>query len=748
MLLNELIDALYPLGSPKRPTPEQDRILHHASGPAWVLAGPGSGKTEVLTLQVLRLLYVEGDSVQQHCVRPESVFVTTFTDKAARSLKERISRYRERLVVACPTLPSVDLSKVRIGTLHGLANDILQEARAANYRNVRLMDELETAMFVHENMSIVRSADKVTDTPFWTHFAFMFAPKEWQPHFKRLPLEWDMTRVLSTLFNRICDDRKSLQGMRTAGGQLSRLADLYEEYQRHLLDAHRCDFAQLQQRFLDFLTSAEGQRLRDGVSGDLDLPGITHILVDEYQDTNLIQEAIYLELARRSPHNLTVVGDDDQAMYRFRGGSVECMVTFDEACATLLGVPRSSVSKYPLVGNFRSHEDIVAFCNKFVTSFPSMALPGARAPGKLPLVAKSKISGEYQAVGTLTSGKAGDLGRVVAEAIRDLKAAGVIADYSQACILLESTRESARNAGPYADALRKLSIPVHNPRSRTFLDQPEVAGLLGCLLLVLDPDAASQPNWAPDELPDQLNEFRSTALAIKAKYGPLKDYVDRVRSNLAQNAGTFLDATLQEVAYYLLSLPPFADWMNDPVSRKRLGHLTKLIESYAALPVQGKVKVSRGNLRSDASGTGSVHFAWLRTFYGRFFGYLSKGGVNDLEDSDDITPQGCVSIMTMHQAKGLEFPFVFVGHLGTKSSPDTTHYLEDLLATVANTSGRSFKSLSLAQRAELDTIRKYYVAYSRAEHALILVGSKSQMKAGGTPCGPTTTWLQQHVLEL
>jgi DNA helicase II / ATP-dependent DNA helicase PcrA len=86
MTLTELIDTLFPPGHPNRPTPEQEAILRHRHGPARILAGPGSGKTEVLTLLVLRLLYVENDPAQSERMQPEAIFVTTFTEKAARNL--------------------------------------------------------------------------------------------------------------------------------------------------------------------------------------------------------------------------------------------------------------------------------------------------------------------------------------------------------------------------------------------------------------------------------------------------------------------------------------------------------------------------------------------------------------------------------------------------------------------------------------------------------------------------------------
>ena len=133
MTLNEFINALFPLGHPNRPTPAQEAILQHPQGPAWVLAGPGSGKTEVLTLLVLRLLYVENDPVQAERLQPESIFLTTFTEKAARNLEDRISHYRNRIVAQRPDLMSIDISKLRVGTLHSLCNDLLQEHRDPNY---------------------------------------------------------------------------------------------------------------------------------------------------------------------------------------------------------------------------------------------------------------------------------------------------------------------------------------------------------------------------------------------------------------------------------------------------------------------------------------------------------------------------------------------------------------------------------------------------------------------------------------
>jgi DNA helicase II / ATP-dependent DNA helicase PcrA len=89
------------------------------------LAGSGSGKTEVLTLLVLCLLYVENDPAQSERTRPEAIFVIMFTEKAARNLEDRISHYRNQIVSRRPDLIALDISKLRLGTLHALCDDLL-----------------------------------------------------------------------------------------------------------------------------------------------------------------------------------------------------------------------------------------------------------------------------------------------------------------------------------------------------------------------------------------------------------------------------------------------------------------------------------------------------------------------------------------------------------------------------------------------------------------------------------------------
>jgi DNA helicase-2/ATP-dependent DNA helicase PcrA len=751
MTLTEMLNTLFPTGPlVEAPTDEQLAVLQHPSGPAWVLAGPGTGKTQSLALLVLRLLYVENDESQEQRVPPSSIFVTTFTDKAAINLQDRISRFRRILEQHHPSVRGVDVSDLRIRTLDSACNDILQRKRADNYSNVRLMDRFEQYLFVYENLSIVRE-DTSQDHAFWAHFHYLIQQRDWQPNRSsrwtgglRLPPKWARASALVQLFDRIAQDTVSVDFLRTSNSAHGRLADLYDEYRSALNAHHRCDFAHLQARFAEFLESPIGQGYVKGGPGHLP---IKWVIVDEYQDTNPLQESIYLRLAGSSPHNLVVVGDDDQALYRFRGASVECMVTFGEACIRAFDLNERRVATYPLSGNFRSHPAIVDFCEGYITAFPVMNKPGARARGKNPLQHKSNINGSYHAVGTMTCNKVAETAARYATAVRELVDANVVEDASQCCLLLTSTKEGKLGAGPYVEALRERGLVPYNPRSKSFLEREEVRTMLGALIRIIDPKGDWLPDWPPDlvELLGSCHDAVETAVEANID---LKTYLVECNENLAQHPNSFVPASLQEIVYLLLSRNPFNAWQRDRISRVRLARVTALIESYAAMPVPGQPNISRGQLKSAVDGTGGVVSGWCRQFYHRFFGYLQRAGLDEEEQDDVLVPLGTVPVMTIHQAKGLEFPFVFVGHLSKAATPGPAHRLETELGRFSLRKETKGPLLSDEERANLDLIRQYYVAYSRAQWALIMVGLRSHLKKGQIPCGPSKNWLTHRVVPL
>ena len=748
---NQLIDTIFPSGSPQQLTSDQKGILSHREGPAWVMAGPGSGKTQMLALLVLRLLYVSGDPIQMERVGADSIFVTTFTKKAARNLQDRIGQYRSKLLQRFPELEAIDISKLRIGTLHGLCNDILQELRAPNYQNVRLMDDFEQALFVQEHMSLVKQPDAPKQMAFWGAFEFMFLPYQWQPTHSYPPNRWLSTDNLVVLLNRIADDRVSTSSLRSCGPQMGLLADLYDEYTRHLEANFRCDFTQLQVRFLEFLKDPVGISFRDG-TGAASGQGIKWVLVDEYQDTNPVQEEIYFQLATSS-RNLVVVGDDDQAMYRFRGGSVECMVNFDQACEVFLGVQKANVCRYTLVDNFRSHPSIVEFVKDYIDGFTVMNTPNARAP-KPAITAKRPNDGRYPAVVRLEGNSMANLAAKFAAQVQALVDGNVVNDLSECCLLLKSTRESPLNAGSYVKALRDLSIPIYNPRNKAFTDQEEVQGLLGGILAILDHDRRFALDPSNKGIPDGEPGLRHTFDELALRYPDLQTYIDNAVSSLRANPGKYLDANLQEIAYYLMSLEPFSSWQNDPVRRVRMGKITSLLEAYSSMPVmdpatgQPRQNVFRGSIRSSNQCPGEAQGEWLGGFYNLFLGHVLETGFDDEEDDDIIVPPKMFPIMTMHQAKGLEFPFVFVGSLRENARVGPSHKLESLFSAHSQNPARGGNLVSASNRAEMDLIRQYYVAYSRAKYALILVGLQGHFNQQHVPVGPTRLWARRRLNSL
>lgn len=755
MTTDELILALYPDPATRTLTPEQEAIVKHPDGAGWVLAGPGSGKTEVLTILVLRLLYVDNDpGIQDARVVPDSILVTTFTEKAARNLEDRIAGMRNRLLAVDPTLAEVDVSKLRIGTLHGLCNDLLQEFRAHNYQNVRLMDEFEQALFLREHLSLIKQPDTPSEIAFWREFPYLFTPQQWQPTRTYAPNRWNSTRAIVKLLSRLVEDRVSIDDLKTSGNpQLMRLAELYEEYCDLLVTNFRCDFSELQARFLEFLDTPIGQAFRDG-DGTPGKPGIEWVLVDEYQDTNPMQEEIYFKLAANAPHNLVVVGDDDQAMYRFRGGSVECMVTFRDACQSYLGMDPASVREYPLVSNFRSHAEIVEFFDEYINAFPVMTNPGARAP-KPSINPRSSITGTYPAVSTLGGGNLGAVADEFAVMVKGLIDRGVVSDPSECCLLLKSTKESPNNAGKYVEALERQGLAVYNPRNKSFTTQEEVQGILGGILALVDPDRryALLPGNS-NSVPSEEAALRATFADLCAAHPALQDYVNRAVQSVRNEPGAYFSAGLQELLYYLISHEPFSIWQQDPVRRARMAKITKLLEAFASMPVINpqtglpRPNVTRGNLRASSHFPGEVVGGWLGSFYHLFVGYVMQSGFDDEEDGDVICPLGMVPVMTMHQSKGLEFPFVFVGHMNESPKIQASHQLETLFSAYPANPARTFTRAPEIERAEMDLIRQYYVAYSRAKYALVLMGSNAQLDGNGVPSGPERRWLRHRTNRL
>lgn len=443
----------------------QKDAIGYGDGPLLIAAGPGTGKTEVLVARCLKFICCDG-------VESGSIVLTTFTEKAARNLEDRLAEALLSLSQQHPEVSDIDPSGLRVGTLHGLCNRILQEYRYTEYQNLRLLDELETALFIHRRVE--GRLDAAAKNAIEGQFGYIFGKNH-----NGIKSRWDWSRALMTLFNRVIEDQIDLARLQTAGGAWAALQGAYEIFEQELRAAYACDFAHLLRNFLQFLSTGQGSAFLQGTGRVR--PPLTHVLVDEYQDTNPLQESIYFRLCDASPHNLTVVGDDDQALYRFRGGSVECMVGFRSMCQThWTTTPQISY----LADNHRSDKDIVDWCKDYIRSFPQMAAQNVRISNKPVLRSSVGRTGGHPAVGLIRNATVKACAEDVARLVRGLLTNGTIQDESQCALLLRSARNSANYARPFQNALDAQGIPVYNPRSNDYLEQPEVTQCLGAFIRI------------------------------------------------------------------------------------------------------------------------------------------------------------------------------------------------------------------------------------------------------------------------
>jgi superfamily I DNA/RNA helicase len=699
--------------------PQRKAILH-GEGPLHVTAGPGSGKTEVLICRALKLLLVDG-------IHPKSIVLTTFTEKAAQNLEERIADRLERLGYG----DAVDVNELRTGTLHSLCGDIMQEYRYEDYANVELLDEDAQRLFMYDECAFTwvlsengnpDDWETVDDNEFEDIWRFFdpTRPDHWKQGKNWTPNPWEATELTAKLFNRVSQYRADTDELRELSEPAWRAcAEGLERYRETLREHSRCDFARLLERFIEFLDSPAGNRFVDS-EPERDRPPVEHVLVDEYQDTNPLQQELYFRLVERlDTPNVTVVGDDDQALYRFRGGTVECLIEFPNRARERFD---TDVETVQLRTNYRSTDDIVSWCNRYIGEYPLMQREGARAPEKERMKAGRPNTEDRPSVRALFTDEDQSAADRAATLVERLHDEGYIDDYSQVAFLFKSTKESDRWASHYVDAFEERDIPIHNPRNKAFLERPEIQFALGALVRIIDPEfaGADAPNvglsgdvrsqveeWATD-FDDYVEEYDADELAA---------FVEE-QANELQNAEpeASLGVTLLDLLYQVISFEPFQGWIereDRPDRGQRLGQLSTLFDSFAS--VTGERYLEKSSWRE------SVSTGFLGSFYWTFCGYLQSSDFDEPEDPHDQLPAGFVQFMTTHQAKGLEFPVVFVNDLDEEPWMSGTYWIEDQLAPYADIDAVGDRE----ERAERDEVRRFYVSYSRAEEDLVLLGPRA-----------------------
>jgi hypothetical protein len=293
-------------------------------GPVLLIAGPGAGKTLTLVRRTLHVLTAGPAEANE-------IVLCTFTEKAALELRDRLRS------AAIAVGYRGDLSGLRTGTIHGVCNEFVDRYRHLTPlgNGYEVLDELTQALFLFE------------------HFDAVFGePDTSQRYLGRWATKWTAISGIQRYLDKITEELIDTSTLLKSGDSfLEALGVAHVAYETALIEGNRVDFAHIQKFFLDLLDDQE--------AGPAVQESVRYVMVDEYQDTNYVQERLLDRLSE--PHgNLCVVGDEDQALYRFRGATVRNILEFPTTH------PGATVIK--MTTNYRSNEAVVAAYDKFMAS--------------------------------------------------------------------------------------------------------------------------------------------------------------------------------------------------------------------------------------------------------------------------------------------------------------------------------------------------------------------------------------------
>ena len=636
----------------------QREIVAHVDGPLLVVAGPGSGKTYSIVLRALNLLLLGRAEAKE-------IVLCTFTEKAAFEMRDRLS-------AAAQTVGYVgDLSELLVTTIHGLCNRILTRHRHRTElgNNYETLDELTQLLFIFE------------------HFAEIIGPEENGLYLGKWKTRWTAIEGARAYFDKITEELIDPAQISASPDAFRKaIGGAYRAYESALIANNRTDFAHLQSIVHGLLIEP---------SHSLALAGeFRYMLVDEYQDTNYVQEQVLLKLCEQSG-NLCVVGDEDQSLYRFRGATVRNILEFPTRFA--------SCPVVRLITNYRSHRAIVERYDRWMASADWSNANGVAF--RFDKTIEANPTGEhpdYPAVISIWGNGSRDEAERFADLVAFLKNSSVIEDYSQVALLLHSVRDD--HSSPYLAALDARGIPSFCPRARGYFENDEIRLIVACFAVLFGwhGDGRGQASGAVMALARYVDEGivelakgyaapHPLALALQAWVGEIA----------ALTEGQGLDIRPADYFYRLLALDPIAKAVKNPNAARNLAIFSQLLNVFQTYYHYTVVTHrNRGFLRFH--------------LFNSFLRLLHDGGINEYEDPNQPFPKGLVQVMTIHQAKGLEFPIVVVGSLSTQLS-SSKQIDRDLRTFYHRPPFEPENRITL-----FDRMRLHYVAFSRPQKVLVL----------------------------
>lgn len=587
--------------------PQQRQAVVHEGSPLLIVAGAGSGKTAVLTRRIAYLMAARGVGVGQ-------ILAITFTNKAAAEMRERVVG-----------LVGEKARYMWVSTFHSTCVRILRNQAA-------LIEGLNS------NFSIYDADD--------SRRLLQMVGRDLGLDIKRYSPRL-LANAISNLKNELIDPHQALAGLTEDSDDLARaVASVYDEYQRRLRAANALDFDDLIGETVAVLQAfpqiAQYYRRR-----------FRHVLVDEYQDTNHAQFVLVRELVGRDsndgipPGELCVVGDADQSIYAFRGATIRNIEDFERDypdTRTIL-----------LEQNYRSTQNILSAANSVI----------ARNAGRREKRLWTDAGAGELIVGYVADNEH-DEARFVAEEI-DALAEGSEITYNDVAVFYR-TNNSSRSL---EEVLIRAGIPYKVVGGVRFYERKEIRDIVAYLRVLDNPGDAVSLRRILNTPRRGIGDRAEACVAVYAEntgvgFGDalvaaaqgkvpmlntraekaiagFVEMFDELRGRLDDDLGELVEAVLERTGYRRE-----LEASTDPQELARLDNLNELVSVAHEFSTDRENAAALGPDDEDVPDTGV-----LADFLER---------VSLVADADEIPEHGAgvVTLMTLHTAKGLEFPVVFV----------------------------------------------------------------------------------------
>lgn len=687
----------------------QSDAVNHKSGPLLIIAGAGTGKTAVITQRILNI-------VNKGWAMPSEVLALTFTEKSSKEMLERVD-------IEMP----YGYEEMWISTFHSFCDKILrQESIFMGLNpNYKLMTESEAYILFRRNifnmpLDIFR--------PLGNPSGFI---TQILNHFSRLQDE-DITPDEYIQYAKSLKDETSEFSKELTKPQVLELANTYKVFTEIKLKESKLDFGDLINTVLKLFR---------------DRPNILkkyhsrfkYILVDEFQDTNYTQNVLVNMIATGVDYkkmkgdvnfdraNITVVGDDDQSIYKFRGAAISNIIQFKQMYP--------NVKKVVLTENYRSKQEILDSAHRLVQNNNPYRLEVTEEINKK-LIAKADFEkDEKDCINVILANMGSQEADLVANEIHGLVVKQEKFSFSDIAILVRSNNQS----DDFVQSLRYMGIPYKFGGYKGLYNTDEIKTLISYLRLLCDYDSSihifnifSLKTWGfePREVVEIMRYSRKVNEPV---FNLLESILESDDENILKLKGRLSSTALTSIGKIVKIISNGFKYVKEG---KGVGYiLYDFFEKsgWKALLIEEENQFKVENIRKyfemiksfEQSNSGSTIYEYLE-----YLEYSLEIGENPSVNNEGLLDYEGVNILTVHSAKGLEFPVVFMVNLiddrfPTRSREDKLAIPNELIKEVL--SGEEGSNEHIQEERRL-----FYVGMTRAKQKLYLCASKSYSGAGRT----------------